>query len=134
MGLGAWNEKSGPGAKGYNDRFRNYWAESEFPVYQDWWGDICCYSGLQVLQQAVENAGELDEYGNINNLTLITYINSEAVFDTAMNPVLTFADNRPAGDLFAGNIGQWQNGVFEVIDADHRRTADPLYPKPQWSV
>ena len=148
MGLGAWNEKSGPGAKEYNDRFRGYWtekglfwldadglpADSESPVYQDWWIDICCYSGLQILQQAVENAGELDENGMIKNSTLITYINGGAVFDTAMNPALVFEDNRPAGDMFSGNIGQWQNGVFEVIDADHRRTADPLYPKPPWSA
>jgi len=148
MGLGAWNEKSGPGAKEYNDLFRGYWTEkelfwldedglpsgNELPVYQDWWIDICCYSALQVLQRAVESAGELDENGMINNSTLITYINSGAVFDTAMNPALKFEDNRPAGDMFAGNIGQWQNGVFEVVDADHRRTADPLYPKPQWSA
>ncbi len=31
-----------------------------------------------------------------------------------------------------GEVGQWQNGVFEVIDPDKRRTAKPIYPKPEW--
>jgi len=146
MGLGAWSEKSGPAAKAYSDSFRSYWQgkglfwlnddgspnKADGAVYQDWWGDISYYSALQILQQAVENAGELDDNGMIKNSTLVTYINSGASFDTALNGALTFTDNRPADDMYAGNIGQWQNGVFEVIDADQHRTADPLFPKPAW--
>ena len=32
----------------------------------------------------------------------------------------------------AGQIGQWQNGVIEVIDPGDKRTAAPVYPKPPW--
>jgi hypothetical protein len=31
-----------------------------------------------------------------------------------------------------GEIGQWQNGVFEVIDPGKKRTAEPIFPKPPW--
>jgi len=29
-------------------------------------------------------------------------------------------------------LGQWQNGVFEVIDPGAKRTAEPIFPKPEW--
>jgi hypothetical protein len=35
---------------------------------------------------------------------------------------------------YAGQIGQWQNGVFEVIDNDAHNTAPMIYPKPSWST
>jgi len=51
-------------------------------------------------------------------------------FDTALGPFWYDKDryfvNHP------GEIGQWQNGVFEVIDPGKKRTAPPLYPKPAW--
>jgi hypothetical protein len=31
-----------------------------------------------------------------------------------------------------GGMGQWQNGIFEVIDVGAKRTAPPIYPKPPW--
>jgi hypothetical protein len=31
-----------------------------------------------------------------------------------------------------GEIGQWQNGKWEVIDPGKKRTAKPIYPKPEW--
>jgi hypothetical protein len=33
----------------------------------------------------------------------------------------------------AGEIGQWQKGVFEIIDPGKKRTAEPEYPKPAWA-
>ena len=152
MALGAWSENSNPfgdeRAKEYSRDFRNYWidqglfwknpdgslntavAENQI-VYQDWWSHICGYSALQVLQQAVENAGSLNEYGNIDNLALAGYIRDNS-FNTVLHPELRFTDNILSADMYYGNIGQWQNGVFEVIDADGRGTAEPVYPKPAW--
>ena len=146
MGWGAWNESSNPRAKEYSEHFREYWTEKGLfwrnadgspgadpgvAVFQDWWGHICYYSVMQVLQQAVENAGELDENGVLVQPTLVKYI-SESTFDTVMNPALKFTNNILQDDMYLGNIGQWQNGVFEVIDSDSRRTADPIFPKPDW--
>jgi transcriptional regulator with AAA-type ATPase domain len=31
-----------------------------------------------------------------------------------------------------GNIGQWQNGVYEVMMPQKYRTAKPMFPKPDW--
>ncbi|MCL2111391.1 MAG: ABC transporter substrate-binding protein [Clostridiales bacterium] len=145
MGWGAWNEKSSASAREYSEMFKNYWiGKGEFwlnadgtpnpdgTVFQDWWGHVPYYAAMQILQQAVENAGELNEDGMINNETLITYLNSGATFNTYMHPELRFTNNILMDDMYLGNVGQWQNGVFEVIDADHRRTADPIFPKPPW--
>jgi len=149
MGWGAWNEKStahGAQAKAYSDHFRQYWtdkgmfwrnadgspgADPGIAVFQDWWGHICYYSVMQVYQQAVENAGELDENGVLNQDTLVKYITNNT-FATVMHPELKFTNNILLDDMYLGNVGQWQNGVFEVIDNDYRRTADPIYPFPGW--
>ena len=146
---GAWNGRSAAhntGTGEYSDHFRRYWTEKGLfwqkadgspndagseTVYQDWWGHICYYSAMQILQQAVENAGELTDDGRINNLTLVEYIRDNP-FDTVMHSELRFTNNTLADDIYLGNIGQWQNGVFEVMDCDARRTADPWYPKPEW--
>jgi len=144
-GWGAWNEKSNPAAKAYSEMFREFWieegsfwrnADGSFnpngTVFQDWWGHICYWSAMQVYQQAVENAGELDSNGKLKQSTLIDYVENNA-FDTVMNPQLRFTNNILLDDMYLGNVGQWQNGVFEVIDADGRRTADPIFPKPPWT-
>jgi ABC-type branched-subunit amino acid transport system substrate-binding protein len=149
VSLGAWNAGSaahGAGAGEYSARFREYytgkgmfWKDADGTydpggtVFQDWWGHICFYSALQVMQQAVEEAGELMDDGRINNLTLVDYIAKNS-FDTAMHPRLRFNGNALTDDMYPGNIGQWQDGVFEVIDTDSRRTADPVYPKPSWHI
>ena len=149
FGWGAWNEKStahGTKALEYSTHFREYWTEKglfwqnadgspndagDKTVYQDWWGHICYYSVMQIMQQALENAGELMDDGRINNLTLVEYIKG-ASFETVMHESLHFTNNILTDDMYLGNIGQWQNGVFEVMDNDYRRTADPWYPKPDW--
>jgi len=146
MGWGAWNEKSTARAKEYSEHFRQYWRDKDMfwrnddgspgadpgiAVFQDWWGHICYYSVMQVYQQAVENAGELDENGVLNQDTLVKYI-TDNTFDTVMQPALKFTNNILLDDMYLGNVGQWQNGIFEVIDVDARRTADPIYPFPGW--
>ncbi|MDR0490243.1 MAG: ABC transporter substrate-binding protein [Oscillospiraceae bacterium] len=149
MGWGGWNEKSSDRAKAYSEHFRSYWIEkgmfwknadgspnfdaivSDAAVFQDWWGHICYYSVMQVLQQAVENAGELDSNGILKQSTLIDYV-ANNTFDTVMHPALKFTDNILLDDMYLGNVGQWQNRVFEVIDNDSRRTADPIFPFPGW--
>ena len=144
MAWGAWSENSNPEALAYSNMYKEYWiadgsfwknADGSFNpdgiVFQEWWGHLAYWSVCQVFQQAVENAGELTEDGQINQSTLVDYIKG-ATFNTAMNANLKFTNNKLEDEMYAGNISQWQNGNAEVIDADSRRTADPIYPKPAW--
>ena len=43
-----------------------------------------------------------------------------------------FENNLIAADCFMGNVGQWQNGIFEVIDRSAKATSDPIVPKSEW--
>jgi len=118
MGGGAWNAKTSPGAKELVDKF-----VKRFKVEPDYWGGLYYWSSLQHFQQAIEKAGTL-------NQKKITDIMAKERFDTALGPFWYDKDryfvNHP------GEIGQWQKGVFEVIDPGKKRTAPPLYPKPPW--
>jgi branched-chain amino acid transport system substrate-binding protein len=118
MGGGAWNAKTSPGAKELVDKF-----VARFKVEPDYWGGLFYWSSLQHFQQAIEKAGTLDQ-------KKIRDIMATERFDTALGPYWYDKDryfvNHP------GEIGQWQKGVFEVIDPGEKRTAPPLYPKPAW--
>ena len=144
MFWGAWCEKSSPEAAEFKKMFQDYWTEKGLfwknadgsyndkgNVYFEWWGHLAYWSVMQIFQQAVENAGELTDDGQLNQSTLVEYIKN-STFDTAMNHKLSFNNNRLNDEMYAGNIGQWQNGSPEVIDNDGRRTADPIFPKPAW--
>jgi hypothetical protein len=53
-------------------------------------------------------------------------------FETVMGTIW-YENNSIAAECYLGNVGQWQNGVFEVLDVDPgRRTASPIIPKPPW--
>ncbi|OGP69993.1 MAG: hypothetical protein A2169_01050 [Deltaproteobacteria bacterium RBG_13_47_9] len=118
MGGGAWNAKTSPGAKELVDKF-----VARFKVEPDYWGGLYYWSSLQHFQQAIEKAGTLDQ-------KKIRDIMAKERFNTALGSFWYDKDryfvNHP------GEIGQWQKGVFEVIDPGAKRTAKPLYPKPAW--
>ncbi|MCK9363654.1 MAG: amino acid ABC transporter substrate-binding protein [Syntrophales bacterium] len=118
MGGGAWNAKISAGAKELVAKH-----VAKFKVEPDYWGGLYYWSSLQHFQQAIEKAGTL-------NQKKIRDIMAKERFDTALGPFWYDKDryfvNHP------GEIGQWQKGVFEVIDVGKKRTAPPLYPKPAW--
>lgn len=118
MGGGAWNAKTSPGAKELVDKF-----VKKFGVEPDYWGGLYYWASLQHFQKAIEKAGTLDQ-------KKIRDIMATEKFDTALGPFWYDKDrffvNHP------GEIGQWQKGVFEVIDPGPKRTAPPEYPKPPW--
>jgi len=118
MGGGAWNAKTSPGAKELVDKF-----VARFKVEPDYWGGLFYWSSLQHFQKAIEKAGTLDQ-------KKIRDVMATEKFDTALGSFWYDKDryfvNHP------GEIGQWQKGVFEVIDPGAKRTAPPLYPKPPW--
>ena len=119
MGAGAWNpDVPYPGAKEFWDRM-TAWSG---PGGTDWYGNAWCYSAVQVLQQAIEIAGTLDR-------EKIRDVIATETFDTVIGPVRfvnQFNIQSP------GEVGQWQNGEFEIVAAKEKRTAEPIYPKPAW--
>jgi branched-chain amino acid transport system substrate-binding protein len=120
MGEGAWNTKSSPAHKSFHDRY----IKRNDPSTTDWWGHNVLWAGLQVFQQAIERAGTLDQ-------KKIRDIIAKEKFDTILGPTW-FENQMLARECYAGQIGQWQKGIFEVIDPGPKRTAKPIYPKPAW--
>ena len=117
MGAGAWSVKTSPGAKEFFDKYVKRWG-----FEPEGWGTLLYYSSLQFFQQAIEEAGTLDN-------TKIRNIMATKTYQTAMGP-MNFTNqinlNHP------GEVGQWQNGKWEVIDKGPKRTEKPIYPKPPW--
>jgi branched-chain amino acid transport system substrate-binding protein len=120
MGEGAWNTKSTPESLDFH---KKYIADYP-PETLDWWGHNIYYTGLQMLEQAIEKAGTLDQ-------EKIRDVLATQKFDTIMGKAW-FEDQLLAKDVYTGQIGQWQDGIFEVIDVGKKRTASPSYPKPVW--
>jgi branched-chain amino acid transport system substrate-binding protein len=118
IGGGAWNAKSSPGAK----KFAEHYQEVKGEEMGNYWGSIYFYSAMQHFKQAVEKAGTL-------NQKKIRDIMAKEKFDTALGPF--WYDNRQISANHPGEIGQWQKGVFEVIDPGEKRTAPPII-KPAW--
>jgi branched-chain amino acid transport system substrate-binding protein len=126
MGEGAWNCKSSPAAAEFCQKFVARYGSDDT---MDWWGGLLYYGGLQFFEQAIEKAGTLDQ-------AAIRDVMATERFNTVLGP--TWFDMFGAGggllavECHPGEIGQWQNGVFEVIDTGDKRTAEPIYPKPAW--
>ena len=120
---GAWNPKSSQAAADYFEHFKEFWKDDP-NVFYDYWGLVHYYAGLQCLQKAIEGAGTLD------NAKVQEYLTSHH-FDTVLGDTW-FEGNMIAPDCFMGNVGQWQNGVFEVIDRSSKATSDPIVPKQPW--
>ena len=127
-GEGAWNGKSTPALAAL--------AEKLAPVVggegnMNYWGSNVFWATLQYLQQAIEQAGTLD-----NDEILAVYKSTH--FQTVLGDTYwMIMGNGTGGGLFPkevynGQIGQWQNGVFEVVDNDKNNTAPFVYPKPPW--
>jgi len=120
MGEGAWNTKSSPASKDFYERF----TARNSPDILDWWGHNLYWAGLQIFEQAIEKAGTL-------NQKKIRDVLANEKFNTILGE--TWFDNQIlSGKCHTGEIGQWQNGIFEVVDPGPKRTAAPVYPKPPW--
>ena len=74
------------------------------------------------MQQAIEKAGTL-------NREKIRDVLASETFETVIGPV-KYVDQFNVQS--PGEVGQWQNGAFEVVAAKEKRTAAPIYPKPPW--
>lgn len=121
MGWGTWNEKISEEAADFAERLTEH-QDGERNL--DWWGDLPYYASLQILEQAIEEAGTLD------NSELKDVI-AEERFDTVMGEVW-FEDGRIPAEAYPAHVGQWQDGVFELVAPTDSQTAEPVIPKPEW--
>ncbi len=121
MSWGAFNSKSSPEAADFVDRFIEVYNG---PELLDWWGHLPYYASLQVLEQAIEIAGTIDH-------SVLKDVIATERFDTVMGTVWFEGGGLPA-ECYAGQVGQWQDGVFEVIGPPDQATALPIIPKPPW--
>jgi branched-chain amino acid transport system substrate-binding protein len=121
MGEGAWNAKSSPAHAQF---VKDFLAAGNNQMQLDWWGHDVYWCALEVLEQAILKTGSL------NHDKLRKCIATEK-FDTILGKTW-FENQMLARECYAGQIGQWQKGIFEVIDPGPKRTAKPIYPKPPW--
>jgi branched-chain amino acid transport system substrate-binding protein len=119
MGAGAWNpDVPYAGAREFWDRMVAYAGADN----TDWYGNAFSYAANQVLQQAIEKTGSIDREKLKEAMATET-------FNTVLGPVKfvnQFNIQSP------GEVGQWQNGEFEIVAGKDKRTAQPIYPKPPW--
>jgi branched-chain amino acid transport system substrate-binding protein len=127
-GEGAWNAKSSPAAADYAKKIEPLVGG---PGNMDWWGSYEYYAEYQYFAQALTKAGTLDT-------EKILEVMRTAHFQTVLGDFYWDIQGNGKGgallphDCYLGQVGQWQNGIFEVIDNDKHNTAPFVYPKPPW--
>ncbi len=119
---GAWSANSSPEAKAYEESLTQFMGSSD---NVDHWGALIYRSQLEFFQQAIEKAGTLDQ-------DVIAEVMRTSHFPTSMSSDTFYTNQIFDRTSYAGQIGQWQGGVAEVIDVGDKRTAAPIYPKPAW--
>jgi branched-chain amino acid transport system substrate-binding protein len=95
---------------------------------QDWWGHPYYWAGLDVWKTAIEKAGTLDQE---KIREVIASASKENPLETVLGPTW-FDKGLLAKETHPGEIGQWINGVFEVVGPTDKATAELVYPKPPW--
>jgi branched-chain amino acid transport system substrate-binding protein len=135
-GEGAWNRKSSAAASAFADKLVAITKDAALAAFgdeealMDWWGADVYQATLEYLKQAIEKAGTLD-----NDKILEVYRTTH--FQTLLGDTYWDIQGDNGGGLlphecYLGQIAQWQNGIFEVIDNDEHNTASFVYPKPPW--
>jgi len=89
----------------------------------DWWGHPLYWGAYQFWQKAVEEVG-FDQVKLKDKITTSHY--NTILGDTFFTGGLMDKSSHP------GEVGQWQNGIFEVVGPVEKQTAPLIYPKPNW--
>jgi hypothetical protein len=96
----------------------------------DYWGQPCYVASLEMWEQAVENAGNLDSVKVRDELAKFSSTNPA---DTVLGDCwYTVFGNGNGGGILAyethpGEIGQWQNGEYRIVGGNDP-TASFVYP------
>jgi len=100
---------------------------------QNGWGADLFWGSLDFWKQAIEKVGTLDQKA-IRDVFATEHFNT-ILGDTSYT-VFGNGGAFLAKEAHAGEIGQWQNGIFEVVGGgpwpNTKLTADFIYPKPAW--
>jgi branched-chain amino acid transport system substrate-binding protein len=94
----------------------------------DWWGHPYYWAALDIWKSALEKVGKVDQKAMRDAI-------AAEKLDTVLGPTW-FTIFGGGGGLLAkechpGEIGQWQNGVCEIVGGNIT-TAPYVYPKPAW--
>ncbi len=95
---------------------------------QDWWGHPFYWASLDIWKTAIETAGTLDQ-DKVRDV--IASASPEKPLQTVLGPTW-FTNGLLAKECHMGEIGQWINGVYEVVGPVDKATAELVYPKPHW--
>ncbi len=119
MGAGVWNPNvPTEGSAEYFERHVEM-----FEAEPDRWASAACYASGQILEQAIEAAGTLDR-------TAVRDAIADGEFNTILGTV-TFENQ--FNTTYPGQVGQWQNGEFEIVaPADAPGAVEPIFPKAPW--
>lgn len=120
MGFTCFARKSSPALNELADKL----YEGKPLELQDWWGHPFYWAALDMWKAAIEKAGTLDQ-------DVIRGILANDHLETVLGETW-FENGLLAVEAHAGEIGQWIDGVFEVVGPTDKATADMVYPKPDW--
>jgi len=103
----------------------------------DWWGHPLYWGAYEYWKQAVEMSGSTDQDA-LRNIFATQHF--ETILGDTYFTVFGDGGGLMAKESHPGEIGQWQNGIFEVIGYDgvkdilpnYTATSDFIYPKPAW--
>jgi branched-chain amino acid transport system substrate-binding protein len=123
MYIGAWSVNSSPEAKAYYDKLLAFVGGPENIEFST---QLLYRAQLEFFQQAIEQAATLDQ-------DVIAQVMRTAHFRTSISPDTFFTNQSLDFSCYAGQIGQWQKAIAEVVDVGDKRTAAPIYPKAPWS-
>jgi branched-chain amino acid transport system substrate-binding protein len=120
MGFTSFSPKQSDVAKALGDKL--YAGKPE--ELQDPWGHPLYWAGLETWKQAIEKAGTL-------NQDAVRDVLAAEKFDTVLGETW-YENGLLSKDCHTGEIGQWINGIFEVVGPKEDATAEVVYPKPAW--
>jgi branched-chain amino acid transport system substrate-binding protein len=126
MGWTTFARKSSPALNQLADTL----YEGQPEAVNDWWGHPLYWAALDCWKAAIEKAGTLDQ-------EKIRDILATEHFDTVLGDTWFTIFGEKGGGLMAkeshpGEVGQWVDGVYEVVGPFDKATADWVYPKPNW--
>jgi branched-chain amino acid transport system substrate-binding protein len=96
----------------------------------DWWGHPLYWAALDFWKAAIEEAGTLDQK-KIRDIIATKHFNT-VLGDTWFTTFGEGGGGLMAKECHPGEMGQWINGVYEVVGPKDKATAEFLYPKPPW--
>jgi len=124
MGFAIANRKTSPAIKEMYDKL--YAGRPE--EANDWWGHPLYWGAWDFWKQAVEQVGSTDQK-KIRDVFATAHFNT--ILGDTYFVVFGNGGGLMAKESHPGEIGQWQNGVFEIVGGNIT-TAPFVYPKPAW--